>query len=436
MQQPNKIKGINSVQLARVNFAPNKYMTCVLLWMHATIAGADGHDHFSGHEVLERSSSLEFATVFEAALRNAPEAHSIDSRQQQVEAYQQIGDRWITGRPSWELNYIGDSLLEKVGMREYEAGVQIDLWRRGERDDAKTLGDSYNERLEAWFDYIELLVAGRVRVTLADMTEADAMLELERAASVESERLLDVTRRLFEAGSVAQLDTLRVESLLLDQQEAELQAEARLIDSERDFVQLTGLPARPDREYEESLSVVDDIAITHPTIWFLKTGIDLASARVERVRHEANGNPSVSFGVRRERGNNLLPYVDSLGVSVSVPFGGRAVVSAAVSDARTDKTEAEVVLLHTQRELNAQLHEVEHQLFLVGESLELGERQLEIDEQRHQMAILAFENGEADLSQVIIAMQQASDSVKELKRLQLYRQRLVSEFNQVTGVLP
>ena len=73
---------------------------------------------------------------------------------------------------------------------------------------------------------------------------------------------------------------------------------------------------------------------------------------------------------------------------------------------------------------------------MVGESLELGERQLEIDEQRHQMAILAFENGEADLSQVIIAMQQASDSVKELKRLQLYRQRLVSEFNQVTGVLP
>ena len=411
-------------------------VVCSLLWMASFVVSADSHDHFSAHEILDRSSSLEFSTVFEAALRNAPEAIASESRQQQAKAYQQIGDRWITGRPSWELNYIGDSLVDNVGLREYEAGIQIDLWRKGERSDARELGNSYNERLEAWFVYTELLVAGRVRSTLADIAEDEAMLELEREAEGESEQLLDITRRLFESGSVALLDTLRVESILLGQIEAVLHAEAALVDSERQYTQLTNLSARPDREYEEELPTLDNIPVAHPTLRFLKTGVDLASEQIDKVKHEASSNPSVSFGVRRERGNGLSPYVDSLGFSVSVPFGGRAVVSAAVSDARNEKIDAEVVLLKTQRDLNAQLHEVEHELYLVGESLELGARQLEIDEQRHDMSMLAFESGETDLSQVIIALQQTIDSRMEMKRLQLRRQRLISEFNQVTGVLP
>ncbi len=407
-----------------------------MLWITSFSVLADSHDHYSSHELLDRSSSLQFSTVFEAAIRNAPEALASDSRQQQVNAYQQIGDRWITGRPSWELNYIGDGLLDNIGQREYEAGIQIELWRRGQRADARALGDSYNERLEAWFAYTELLIAGRVRSTLANIAEADAMLELEQLATGESEQLLEVTGRLFESGSVARLDTLRVESMLLDQQEAELLAEALLVDSERQYTMLTGLPARPDGDYEEELSSLDGIPVSHPSIRYLNTGIDLAEAHIDEVRHKASSNPSLSFGVRRERGNGLSPYVDSLGVSLSVPFGGRAVISAEVSDARVEKVDAEVLLLKTRRDLDTQLHEVEHELYLVEKSLELSARQMEIDEQRHGMAMLAFENGEIDLSQVIIALQQTIDSRKELKRLQLRHQRLVLEFNQVTGVLP
>lgn len=393
-------------------------------------------DHLSEHEPLQKSPAMAYSAVFEAALSNAPESMAEGVRQQQAQDYSDFGRSWIAGRPSLQLNYIDDGVLDNVGLREMESGVRFDLWRPGERRDAGKLGQSYNAQLEAWLVYLQLLVAGRVRTVLADIVEAEAILALELQSTLEAERLLDVTNGLFAAGALPQLDVLQVQSLLLEQQKLELHAEAALVDAEREYTVLTGLQLRPAMAYSEAQSSQEEIQLNHPVLQFLRSGVDLAEANVSKVRREASGNPSMTLGVRRERGNVLQPYTDSLGVSFSMPFGGRARVSTDVSDARREKVDVEIQLVNTRRKLSMQLHEVEHELFIVSESLGLSENQTALNQQRYQMALVAFETGEINLSQVVITLQQARASEKELEQLSLSQQRLFSEFNQTIGILP
>lgn len=393
-------------------------------------------NHPSDHEPLAKSLAMEFAAVFEAALSNAPELMAEGVRQQQAQDYYDFGRSWIAGRPSLEFNYIDDGVLDDVGLREMESGIRFDLWRPGERRDAEKLGQSYNSQLEAWLAYLQLVVAGRVRGVLADIAETEAILALELQSTLEAERLLEVTNGLFAAGALPQLDVMQVQSLLLEQQRVELYAEAALVDAEREYTVLTGLQLRPGTPYSESRSSQEEIQLDHPVLRFLRSGVDLAESNISKVRREASGNPTMTVGVRRERGNVFQPYTDSLGLSFSVPFGGRARVSADVSSARREKVDAEIQLVNTRIKLSMQLHEVEHELFIVSESLVLSENQTALNQQRYEMALVAFEAGEINLSQVVIALQQARASEKELEGLSLSQQRLISEFNQTIGILP
>ena len=87
-------------------------------------------------------------------------------------------------------------------------------------------------------------------------------------------------------------------------------------------------------------------------------------------------------------------------------------------------------------ELNRQLHEAEHQLFLVSQEQILSREHAEISEQRAAMATTAYELGETDLLQVVISVQQAHDSQKTLQALLLKEQELITEYNQTLGLLP
>lgn len=414
------------------------YRRLVLCLSSLLLSGAviGQQDHSSDHEPLQKSAAMAFAAVFEAALSNTPESMSGAVRQQQAQDYSDVGRSWIAGRPSLEVNYVDDGVLDDIGLREIESGVSFDLWRPGERRNAGKLGQSYNAQLEAWQVYLQLVVAGRVRAILADIVEAEAMLALEQQSTAEAEQLLEITSGLFNAGALPQLDVLQVQSLLLEQQKIELHAEAALVDSEREYTVLTGLTMRPAAAYRESQSSLEEIQSEHPILRFLSSGVDLADANISKVRREASGTPTMMVGVRRERGNRLQPYTDSLGLSFSVPFGGSASVSAGVSDARRQKVDAEIQLMNVHRELGMQLHEVEHELFIVSESLDLSENQTALNQQRYAMALVAFEAGETNLSQVVIALQQARASEKELEGLRLRQQRLFTEFNQTIGILP
>lgn len=389
------------------------------------------------HEPLARSEQVDARTVMRSALDAAPEKALTASAADQALAYGTLGQRWIVGAPSLEASVINDSLLSDVGQRELEAGVKVQLWRPGERRDALQRGSAYNQRTQAWQSWYQLMIAGRVRESLAALERADLVMASAVMAQQDASRLLDTTRQLQQAGSAAEMDVLQVESLLLAADKQVLDADAMVVDAEREYQVLTGgLTMRPAQPHREQQNGAEAISNSHPLLQLLQADLQISEAAIVNAERQAKGSPSVQFGVRRERGAFAQPYVESMGVSVSIPLNSKRVVGASTSDARSSRTEAEVALIRQMRDLTQQLHEVEHQLHTLELALPLSERERDLSQRQMQMAETAFANGEVDMTYVIRAMQQARSADSEFNQLQQQQQHLISQYNQIIGVLP
>lgn len=388
------------------------------------------------HAPLTTALDLNFITLLEQTLAHAPEALETSVRSDQAQAMTDLGNSWTAGRPGVLLDYIDDRLLSDLGQRELTYGIALPLWRPGERRAMQARGQQYSKQVDAWQDAFTLAMAGRLRGALADMQQADALLAAEQLATADTLQLLGIAESLHAAGESAQREVLQARALVLAQQRNELAAEASRVDAERSYATLTGLNVRPATAHAETIQSAEEVSREHPLLQLLQSDVDLASAEIDKAEASARGNPTLSIGSRRQRAGYFAEYEDALALSLNIPFGGRAHVDAATSTARRTKVDADVRYLTTLRELNLQLHEVEHELFTLDESLPLSEEQAQLARQQWEMARAAFEAGETDMSQVVIALQQSRLTARDLDALALRHARLITEFNQIIGVLP
>jgi len=238
------------------------------------------------------------------------------------------------------------------------------------------------------------------------------------------------------AGEVAELDVLHAQTLSLEQQQSLYTAETALIEAEHNYRAVTGLFLRPAQEFSEELSDEQTVSLSHPLLTMLRANIDVARSRVDRVKRQSGGSPSLSFGVRRERGSSLEPSMDSLGIGFSIPIGRSPSVAADVSDARRQQSDLEVALRRSYIELEKRLRDVDHEIVLSRQQLVVRETQENLSQQRWDMARSAYEVGETDLLQVVTAMREFLSTRQERVGLEFRLQQLTSDYNQSLGLLP
>lgn len=401
------------------------------LWL-AAAAPVSARDH----PALERSSELNFGILLQQALRRSPEYLEIAARDEEARLYVEAGRSWIAGRPSLAISYLDDQPRTAMGMTEMEYGVEVPLRRPGEKRDARAMGEHFGTHAAAWKSHLELTVAGRLRSNLADLDAADRMLVIERQATADARTILGIVEKMQAAGEVAQADVMQARALLLQQQRQELVAETAWVDAEWMYSTLTGLATRPAGAHVERQGGSEEISDGHPWLRFLQAGVAVADSAIKQARLDARGSPSVMVGSRRQRGSSTETYNDSLIFALNVPFGSSAGGAARVGSIARHKADAEVQLQTVRKDLLRQLHETEHELGQIEESLTLGEEQVALDHRQWEMAKSAFEVGEVNLFQVLTAQRQARASAREFESLKLRKQRLVTEFNQVIGILP
>jgi cobalt-zinc-cadmium efflux system outer membrane protein len=388
------------------------------------------------HVHLSKSETLQFNAILEQAMLQSPDYREIAARSEESKSHEDVGQSWIAGRPSAQLDYIDDRSLTNLGQTELIYGVALPLWRPGERNDMQALGQSYSNQTSDWQTQFKLDTAGKLRMSLADLHEAETLLAVEQQSTEDAQELLRIVEALFNAGEVAELDVMQARNLLLAQRRNELDADAMKVDAERTYAVLTGLTIAPAIPHTETLVMSEEVAPDHPLLQYLQSSIDLQDANVRKAETTAKGNPTLTLGSRRQKANSFSDYENALAISISIPFGGKSFVGVAGSTARRAKVDAEVQYFTTLRDLNAQLHEVEHQLFTLDQALPLSEEQATLSRTQWDMARSAFELGETDISRVVIAMQLARASAKEFETLSMQYQRLITESNQIIGVLP
>jgi len=195
------------------------------------------------HEPLATSDSLGFDEIFNQALENIPEYLETPVRENQAADFSAAGKRLISGQPSLQINYYNDSTLDNVGLREFEYGVQLPLWRPGQRRASRQLGEQYETQVETWKDDLAWVVAGRVRRSLADIAAADLGLQLQQRAVADAQRLVEVSNTLFNAGEVARLELMQAQSLLAPGAHAQETIPLEQADIERFGIEFTTVQA-------------------------------------------------------------------------------------------------------------------------------------------------------------------------------------------------
>ena len=225
---------------------------------------------------------------------------------------------------------------------------------------------------------------------------------------------------------------MQSEALLLTARQQLLEQEAELVDAERQYVTLTGLQQRPET-FSEAPPQRRQIDQQHPQLRLLLTRRQQQAEKLTQQRHQAAGNSTVSLGVRRERGSDSEPELESFGVSVSIPFGGSAHSDASSSEAAVALADIDVQIKRARLQLQQQLHEVEHQLDVLEESLDFATRARDLARQQWKRAEKAFAIGESDIRPTILALQHYRQSQVQWQLLTLRRHQLISSLRQTVG---
>ncbi|HKK07060.1 MAG TPA: TolC family protein [Gammaproteobacteria bacterium] len=389
------------------------------------------HEHGPG----EGSPPPTLQDVLAAAFARSPQRQVLDARGRQVQALTRHADSLIADNPAVSLRYQSDRFGSDQGLREYEAGIDLPLWRPGERDANLGVARRAYDALTGSQAALRLQVAGQVReavwqVALMHNNAVLAEQEWRTAQALEQ----DVAKRV-RLGELAKTDLLLARDEALRKQSAYLQAEAEWRHSQDQYRALTGLDRLP-RKRGEARSPRSTIVPEHPLFVEAQANVAEAQAQLEAARQASGGSPELTIGGRRERGFVAENYISSVGVSVRVPFGTEAHTGPRISRAARAYADALAERDRLQRRLRVALHEAEHTLSATEESLKIAEEQNALARENLRLARVAFSVGETDLVGLLRVQTLAFAAQRSEQELRIMRQRAIARYNQAVGVLP
>ena len=409
----------------------------ILLWLVSMLssaaATAQSHD---AHVELVVSNQLRLSDVVAAAIEFAPEALLKEAHGEQARAYSNLAKGLTPGQATWQASYLADDWTDGQGVSETELGLEMSLWRLKERRLTSELGDSHERRAEAFDGFLRWLAAGRVRTAVAAVAAAELELERERTLSENLTEIRQTVGQLVAAGELAELELLRIEAELFEQQMAVLNANAAVVDAHREYQVITGLDAIPATFKEELGEEHETVPSTHPLLLLLAAEFEIASRDSKRLAVSSLNRSTVNVGVRREQAGAMLPHSDTLGFGVTIPLGGKRQSRPIVADARAAATRVEVELHSAKRELERQLHEAEYELSVNTEARKISEARLVLAERRAEMALTAFDEAEIDLEQVLRIRAQLVEVARAHDSLLKEQQALIAQYNQAVGEVP
>jgi cobalt-zinc-cadmium efflux system outer membrane protein len=413
--------------------------TAVAAAAPAVALAQDDHRHVEGevhtHEPVAIDPGLEWSTVIDAALAAYPARGELAARSAEVEAWERRGRQWLAAAPALYFSYLSDRPRDDWGQKQYDTGVELPLWRPGQRSAVQAVAASASVESDAAVAARRLEVAGLLRGALWDIAAANNTVAAARDAAAVATELVRVVERRNARGDLPRADTLLARAVLLEREQAVVAAEAELADAERAYRSLTGLDVRP-ASFAETPAPGDELTSSHPLVALAEAGVVRAEASLDLAERDVRGPLTLAVGPHREVDPFTTIPRDSLIVELRLPVGGKSYGATETASAARAVASAESAHGQLLRRLDLDLHEAEHALGVLERSAALAaERDLLATEQL-RMAQAAFAQGEIELRELLRVQDATLAAHREVERLATERQRTVAALNQALGVTP
>lgn len=407
----------------------------VVLALCLVLVATSGHaaaDETIAAPLVGVSAELNLKDVYVAALGGDPRSGLAEASRQEAAALAARADSLLAGAPALIVRHQTDQAGTDRGLREWEANVELPLWRWGQRaashNQAHSAGELANAQGQAW----RLDVAGRVREALWSLALAEEQRHLAEQAWHSAQALEQDVQRRVDAGDLAQADLLLVRDDTLAKQDEYLLAVSELRTEEKRYLSLSGLTRRPE-DFSEVQSSRHRIDSEHPLLLEAQRRVEQAQAELQRVRTAGSDNPTLIVGTRRDQEPVTAITHDSIGVSVRLPFNGASHAGPAIAAANSQLVQAQSAQLALQRELELALHQAQQALATLRGELKLAQQQHLLAQENLRLARLAFDLGEIDLVQRLRIQTRAYAAERTLNVRTLQLQQAIARYNQVVG---
>ncbi len=408
----------------------------ILLSLGAIPALAEEMDATShSHATLSVDETLTLAGAAEQALANYPDFVELEARSTEARAWEERGRDWFPERPSLSLRYQTDRWGDNDRLDEYEAGVSLPLWSWNGRRATRSFAQAMQLESDAASQRLRWEVAGLLRNMLWNIALAEHDVERAQTEREMAQKLAVSVERRHELGDVALGDVLLAQSAALEAQTSLVDAHARLVDAERDYSILTGLNRRPPHR-GETLSTRDQLPDDHPALAFAAAEIRRAESAHKLAAKVSTTAPSLLIGPRRERAANAEQYDDSIGMTLTIPFGHSSQKQIDMATARRELAAARAAHNREIRVQTLRRHEAQHTLDTVHHNIDASAARAELAKKHRNMGVLAYQKGEMDLIDLLRLQRNANAAERQLARLQIEQNRQIAFYNQAVGVLP
>lgn len=389
----------------------------------------------SQHPPLPVDPALSLGDVLSHALSRYPAAGELAARTDEVDAWQSRSASALANRPALSFRYQTDRWGDDAGLREYEGGVELPLWRWGERRAARSYAGAMAVEAGAAAHGLRWQVAGLLRTAVWNVAEAERHLVTAVSAYDVAGRLAASVARRHELGDVSLGDVLLARSAHLQAETELLDVRASLLDAQRSYRALTELEARPVIE-AEAQSAVAAIVSTHPALALVEAQLAGARARQTLVREGTGGSPTLLIGPRWERPALGSGYDDSIGVTLTVPLAGTSHSRTELAASGREVAAAVARRDQLRRMLTLDLHEAEHGLEVARENLQTATERADLARRHARMGRRAYDQGEMDLMDLLKVEEAAMAAQWQAARLDIEVGRQIAMYNQAVGEMP
>ena len=162
--------------------------------------------------------------------------------------------------------------------------------------------------------------------------------------------------------------------------------------------------------------------------------VERQQEQIKGLKAQGSGAPKLLIGSRRERSQNEV--IDSMGVTLTLPFAGQTHAQAQHLPAQLQLSEAEDSVRREQRAASMAHHEAHHELNARTIALQQLTERLALAEQEIRLTRKAYQLGETSLQERLLGEQRYADIARQHGSARIAQQWAIARFNQVQGVTP
>ena len=393
---------------------------------------------------LEHSTDVTLSSLTQAVYERHPALHNELAQQQQINANTDLANATFADVKSISVSHFNDVIGSDNGSQEWEGSVDMPLWLPGQKQQQLVLSDKLSAELPAYKQQIKLDASAKVRELIWNVVLADNVtIQAHQVWQSSKELEKDVAARV-NAGELASTEHLLANNNTLEMHGQYLLATAELEHALNSYQYVTGENSLP-QVYEESLPVAysdnqqpHSLAVIdqqHPSLMLLEQQINTLRTQQDLAQFDGAVNPSLSVGVRSERGERGENFNNSFGIGVSFALDNDVYRRPAIANAAKELADAEITHQELERALNITLFSQLHDLDTKQQQLVLVNEQNEATQKYYSLQQRAFELGEIDLVNLLRSQSLANETQNRQQALEIDIKHMIAMTNQALGLV-